>query len=64
MKKFFTPLLVGLGFVLVLAFILAMKAFIWVFATIFHYGIIALIVTFIIGLIIYARNVNKKKPKI
>lgn len=60
MKQSLTAILIGLGIIVILALILAIKAFAWVFATIFHYGLIALVIVAIIAVIIKFRIKNKK----
>ena len=61
MKQSLTAILIGLGIIIVLALILAIKAFAWVFSIVFHYGIIALVIVGILVLILKWRIKNKKK---
>lgn len=47
--------------ILVLAFILASHAFVWVFATIVEYGFYALIIAFVLYLVWKVKNRKKDK---
>jgi hypothetical protein len=57
-------IIIGLLAILVLAIILGLQAFAWVFTTVIHYGLIALVIAVILYLYFKLRgNKKDKQPK-
>lgn len=64
MKTMKNILIVGLLTIVLAAFIMGIKAFIWVFSTVLHYGLVAFVIALLIFLLFVRRSkTNKNNEK-
>lgn len=54
-------LIIGLLTIVIAAILMATQAFVWVFTTIIHYGLISLVIAAVVYLYFWSRSKRKKK---